>query len=59
MGQFHATLERLTGATTTPVHVSKGNFGCLLSYQTVSALGLIMLTFNNVKPEHACCIFFM
>ncbi|CAB4034968.1 zinc finger MYM-type 1-like [Paramuricea clavata] len=46
-------LECLTGATTTQVHVIKGNFGCLLSYQTASALGLIMLNVNNVKPEHA------
>ncbi|CAB4016774.1 uncharacterized protein K02A2.6-like, partial [Paramuricea clavata] len=53
MGQFLATLECLTGATTTQVHVIKGNFGCLLSYQTASALGLIMLNVNNVKPEHA------
>ncbi|CAB4037881.1 PREDICTED: uncharacterized protein K02A2.6-like [Paramuricea clavata] len=53
MGQFRATLECLTGATTTQVHVIKGNFGCLLSYQTASALGLIMLNVNNVKPEHA------
>ncbi|CAB4013330.1 Transposon Tf2-9 poly [Paramuricea clavata] len=53
MGQFRAALECLTGATTTQVHVIKGNFGCLLSYQTASALGLIMLNVNNVKPEHA------
>ncbi|CAB3998121.1 uncharacterized protein K02A2.6-like, partial [Paramuricea clavata] len=52
MGQFRATLECLTGATTTQVHVIKRNFGCLLSYQTASALGLIMLNVNNVKPEH-------
>ena len=51
--QFHATLECLTGATTTQVHVIKGNFDCLLSYQTASALGLIMLNVNNVKPGHA------
>jgi hypothetical protein len=53
MGQFHATLEYLTGATTTQVHVIKGNFGCLLSYQTASAVGLIMLNVNNVKSGHA------
>ncbi|XP_028406446.1 uncharacterized protein K02A2.6-like [Dendronephthya gigantea] len=49
MGQFHATLKFATGTTTTRVHVIKGNFGCLLSYQTASALGLIMLKINNVK----------
>jgi hypothetical protein len=53
MGQFHATLECSTGATTTQVHVIKGHFGCLLSYQTASALGLIMLNVNNVKPGHS------
>jgi hypothetical protein len=53
MGKFHATLECSTGATTTQVHVIKGNFGCLLSYQTASALRLIMLNVNNMKPRHS------
>lgn len=53
MGQFHATLECSTGVTNTQVHVIKGNFGCLLSYQTASALGLIMLNINNVRPGHS------
>ena len=53
MGQFHATLECSTGVTNTQVHVIKGNFGCLLSYQTSSALGLIMLNINNVRPGHS------
>ena len=43
----------LTVATTTQIHVIKGNFGCFLSYQTSYALGLNMLNVDNVKPGHA------
>ena len=41
MGKYEATLACSTGSTTSQIHVIKGNFGCLLSYQTASALGLI------------------
>ena len=52
MGKFNATLDSSTGSTTSQIHVIEGNFGCLLCYKTVSALGLIMLKINMVKPEH-------
>ena len=52
MGKFNATLDSSTGSTTSQIHVIEGNFGCLLSYKTASALGLIMLKINMVKPEH-------
>ena len=52
MGKFEATLACSTGSTTSQIHVIKGNFGCLLSYQTVSALGLIMININKLQPEY-------
>ena len=53
MGQFHATLECSTGTTTRQIHVIKGNFCCLFSYEIASALGLIMLKVNKVIPSHS------
>lgn len=53
MGKFNATLDCSTGSTTSEINVIEGNFGCLLSYKTASALGLIMLQVNNVKPKHS------
>ena len=52
MGKFNATLDSSTGLTTSQIHVIEENFGCLLRYKTASALGLIMLKINMVKPEH-------
>ena len=52
MGKFNATLNSLTGSTTSQIHVIEGNFGCLLSYKTASAMGLIKLKINMVKPKH-------
>ena len=52
MGKFNATLDSLTGSTTSQIHIIEGNFGCLLSYKTASAMGLIKLKINMVKPEH-------
>ena len=52
MGKFEATLACSTGSTTSQIHVIKGNFGCLLSYQTASALDLIMININKLQPEY-------
>ena len=52
MGKFEATFACPTGSTTSQFHVIKGNFGCLLSYQTASALGLIMTNINKLQPEY-------
>ena len=52
MGKFEATLACSPGSTTSQIHVIKGNFGCLLSYQTASASGLIMININKLQPEY-------
>ena len=52
MGKFKATLACSTDSTIFQIHVIKGNFRCLLSYQTASALGLIMININKLQPEH-------
>ena len=38
--------------STSQIHVIKGNFGCLLCYQTASALGLVMININKLQPEY-------
>ncbi len=50
MGKFDATLDCSTSSTNSQIHVIKGNFGCLLSYQTASALGLIRINVNKLQP---------
>ena len=52
MGKFEAALACSTGSTISQIHVIKGNFGCLLSYQTASALGFLMININKLQPEH-------
>ena len=43
LGKFAATLERNQTFHTTTVHIVKGQYGCLLSYNSAKALGLIQL----------------
>ncbi len=52
MGKFDATLDCSTGSTNSQIYVIEGNFGCLLSYQTASALGLIRINVNKLQPEY-------
>ena len=52
LGKFESALHCSTGSTMSQINVFKGNFGCLLSYQTASALGLVMIHVSRLHPEY-------
>lgn len=51
-GQFSATIHFSSASITSLVYVIAGDFGCLLSHQTASALGLIKVNVNHIHHEH-------
>eukprot|EP00794_Sanderia_malayensis_P020813 gene20813-22856_t len=51
LGTFEGTFESDSHYTVSPVHVVTGNHGCLLSYKTASALGLIQVKVNTIKEQ--------
>ena len=51
MGKFEATLHCVTDSAISQIRVIKGNLGCLLSYQTAPASGL-MININQLQPEY-------
>ena len=51
LGKFAATLESNQTCHTTIVHVTKGQYGCLLGYKSAKALGLIQLHINHVEAK--------
>ena len=55
LGKFEATLESRAKITVSTIHVVKGSSGCLLSYKTASALGLVTVNVQAVEqrpPKH-------
>ena len=56
LGKFEATLESCRKITVSEVHVVQGHYGCLLSYQSGTTLGLIQVKVHRVeeqsKPTH-------
>ena len=56
LGKFEATLESSHKITASEVHVVQGHYGCLLSYQSATTLGLIQVKVHRVeeqpKPTH-------
>ena len=49
LGIFNATLESKFKFTHSIIHVVKGNYGCLLSYTTASALGLVTVSVQAIQ----------
>ncbi|CAB4013461.1 Retrovirus-related Pol poly [Paramuricea clavata] len=49
IGTFEATIETKKRMTISTIHVVRGNYGSLLSYQTATELNLIKVNVNNVK----------
>ncbi len=48
-GTFEATLESKSKFTVSKIHVVEGNHGCLLSYKTATALGLVKIDSQAVR----------
>ena len=51
VGKFQATLESSQKITVSEVHVVQGHYGCLLSYQSATTLGLIHVKVNRVEEQ--------
>ena len=51
LGKFEATLESKTKITVSTLHVVNGYYGCLLSYNTASALGLVTVNVQAVEQR--------
>ena len=56
LGTFTATIESSSNCTVSTIHVIRGNCGCLLSYYSVLAHGLVQMKVsslnNNGSPKH-------
>ncbi len=51
IGKFEATIETKKRMTAATIHVVKGGYGSLLSYQTATELNLIQVNINNVTVK--------
>ena len=52
-GKFEATLKLKAKITMSTIHIVKGSSGCLLSYKTASASGLVIF---NVQAHPSCLV---
>ena len=51
LGKYEATLQSSHKITVSEVHVVPRHYGCLLSYQSATTLGLIQVNIRRVKKE--------
>ena len=51
IGKFEIVIESKKRITVACIHVVKGNYGCLLSYQTAAELHMITLHANKVSQH--------
>ena len=55
LGKFETTLESKTKIAVATLHVAKGDYGCLLSYNAASALGVVTVNVQAIAlrpPNH-------